>query len=166
MKMSISRALKERKRIIGEMNTLRNRIETNNVVELNVKVKDDGTYDAPSADEIAKHRKLDPSKLMDEWYTLVRKLIDLKTKLQIANNGIAQKLITLSEMKAELQLVECMRPYDNHIHLYTEKIAKAVDVVFDSKWILNKTDELRQMINETQDEIDEYNATHYSEIDD
>ena len=57
MKMSISRALKERKRIIGEMNTLRNRIEANNVVELNVKVKDDGTYDAPSADEIAKFKE-------------------------------------------------------------------------------------------------------------
>lgn len=32
MKMSIARALKERKRIIGEMNTIRNRLNNNNGV--------------------------------------------------------------------------------------------------------------------------------------
>jgi len=63
MKMSISRALKERKRIIGEMNTLWNRISQNNLVQKNIKLVD-GKFIQPSKEELAKMRKQDPKALM------------------------------------------------------------------------------------------------------
>ena len=52
MKMSIARALKERKRIIGEMNTLWNRIGNNNLVQKNIKLVD-GKFIKPSKEELA-----------------------------------------------------------------------------------------------------------------
>ena len=164
MKMSISRALKERKRLIGEMNTVRSRINQNNVIQLTVKIKEDGTYNEPSSEDICKHRKLDPAKLMEEWYALRQKLIDLKAKLHVANTGVVEKLAMLSELKAELQVVQSMGTYSSGHEYYGDKFMRIVDVVFDDTYITSKIDELRTKINELQDEIDEYNATHYIEM--
>ena len=163
MKMSIARALKERKRIIGEMNTLRNRINSGNVVQIMVRAVD-GKYDKLTEEEIAKRRRINPSKAMEDWYKLREKLIALKTALHDANRGAAEKLARLSEMKAELQLVENMSGYSNDESFVNENTVRIVDVVFDDEWILKRQDELRKEINETQDAIDEYNATHYVEI--
>ena len=65
MKMSIARALKERKRIIGEMNTLWDRICQNNLVQKNIKLVD-GKFDKPSKEELAALRKQDPKALIKE----------------------------------------------------------------------------------------------------
>jgi len=164
MKMSIARALKERKRIIGEMNTIRNRLNNNNGVQLNVKVDESGKYTLPTAEEISNHRKLDPKALMEQWYELREKLIDLKVKLQAANNGIAKQLVELSELKSELTLIENGCYGSNALDFYGERHARMVDVVFDDAWRIAKVDELRKLINSLQDEIDEYNATHYIEV--
>ena len=164
MKMSIARALKERKRIIGEMNTIRNRINSNNVVTITVKMKEDGTCSQPTEEDFAKRRKLDPEKLMQEWYVLRDKLVSIKAKLHAANTGVIEKLIMLSELKAELQCIESMSCYTNSRDFYADKFMKFVDVKFDDNYITSKADELRKNINDLQDEIDEYNATHYIEI--
>lgn len=164
MKMSIARALKERKRIIGEMNTIRDRINIANAVQITVKLTAEGKIPEISAEEIAKNRKLDPRKLMDEWYRLRDRLVSLKTALQAANGGIAGKLILLTELKAELQLVENMPSYDNGSQYVNDPFVRITDVVFDSQYINSRIDRLRTDINSCQDEIDEYNATHYVEI--
>ena len=164
MKMSIARALKERKRIIGEMNTIRNRLNNNNGVQLNVKVDESGKYTLPTAEEISNHRKLDPKALMEQWYELREKLIDLKVKLQAANNGIAKQLVELSELKNELAIVDGQCYGSNSAELYTEKMVRVFDYVYDEAWHLAKVDELCKLINDLQDEIDEYNATHFIEV--
>ena len=166
MKMSIARALKERKRIIGEMNTIRSRINANNMVQLTSKVNEDGTCIPPTQDDFNAKRKLDPEKLMEEWYSLRQKLISIKAKLHAANNGVIEKLIMLSEFKAELSILESMPGYTNTKEFYTEKFMKFINVKFDDAYITSKMDELRKQINELQDEIDEYNATHYIELED
>ena len=164
MKMSIARALKERKRIIGEMNTLRGRINNGNVVQMMIRVVD-GKYTAPTEEDIAKRRRISPSKCMEDWYKLQEKLIALKTALHNANCGVAEKLARLSEMKAELQLVESMPGYSSENECFVnENAVRVTDVVFDVEWITKRQDELRREINEMQDAIDEYNATHYVEI--
>ena len=164
MRMSIARALKERKRIIGEMNTIRNRLNANNGVQVNVKVDESGKYTLPTAEDINNHRKLDPKVLMEQWYALREKLIDLKVKLQAANNGIAKQLVELSELKNELSIVDGQSYGSNSVEFYSEKMARVFDFVYDEAWHLAKVDELRKQINDLQDEIDEYNATHFIEV--
>lgn len=164
MKMSIARALKERKRIIGEMNTIRNRLNANNGVQVNVKVDESGKYTLPTAEDINKHRKLDPKVLMEQWYALREKLVDLKVKLQAANNGIAKQLVEIAELKNELLIVNSQCFGSNSAEFYTEKMARVFDYVYDEAWHLAKADELRKQINDLQDEIDEYNATHFIEV--
>ena len=164
MKMSIARALKERKRIIGEMNTIRNRLNANNGVQVNVKVDENGKYTLPTAEEISKHRKLDPKALMEQWYALREKLVDLKVKLQAANNGIAKQLVELSELKNELSIVDGQCYGSNSAEFYSERMVRVFDYVYDEAWHLAKVEELRKLINDLQDEIDEYNATHFIEV--
>ena len=164
MKMSISRALKERKRLIGEMNTLRSRALNNNVAELTVACSKDGSFAMPTAEAFAEKRNADPAKLMEKWYELRDKLIDLKAQLQAVNIGIARKLVTLSELKSELASIEGSPRYDNVSIRCTEELMRVRDVVFDSAWSFAKEDGLRKEINQLQDEIDEYNATHYIEV--
>lgn len=164
MKMSIARALKERKRIIGEMNTLRSRINNSNVVQITIRTVD-GKYDKPTEEDFVKRRRVNPSKCMEEWYVLREKLIALKTALHNANCGVAEKLARLSEIKAELQLVESMPGYSSDEECFiNENAVRVTEVVFDAEWITKRQDELRKEINETQDTIDEYNATHYVDV--
>lgn len=163
MKMSIARALKERKRVIGEMNTLRRRIDGGNIVQLTRRVVD-GNYDTPTAEEFDKMRKFDPRKCMESWYKLRERLIVIKTALHTANGGVIEKLVRLGELKAELQSVECSTMCSNETTFVNDGMVRVIDVVYDAKWITNKQDELRAEINKLQDEIDEYNATHYIEL--
>lgn len=163
MKMSIARVLKERKRIIGEMNTLWNRISQNNLVQKNIKLVD-GKFIQPSKEELAKMRKQDPKTLMEAWKKLQQRLIALKVALHGANTGVAEKLARLSELKSELKMIECMSAYADNVDYCNSDFVRIYDVVFDVNWQTEQVDALRREINSLQDEIDEYNATHYIEI--
>lgn len=164
MKMSISRALKERKRIIGEMNTIQRRISMNNAVVIMVKTDENGNFSPPSKETISNKRKVDPEELLTKWYFLRERLISIKMAVHSANVGIIEKLVKLSELKAELGIWESFTMNDNESSQYGDRTVRVVDVVFDSKWVLSKVDRLRKEINDLQDEIDEYNATHYIEV--
>lgn len=163
MKMSIARALKERKRIIGEMNTLWNRIVNNNLVQKNIKLVD-GKFYRPSKEELAAIRKQDPKALMESWKKLQQRLIAFKVALHVANTGVAEKLARLSELKSELKQIECMSAYNDDCEYCNADFVRIYDVVFDANWQTAVTDVLRKDINALQDDIDEYNATHFIDI--
>lgn len=163
MKMSIARALKERKRIIGEMNTLWNRIGNNNLVQKNIKLVD-GKFIKPSKEELAAIRKQDPKPLMESWEKLQQRLIAFKIALHIANTGVVEKLVRLSELKSKLKQIECMSSYTDSCEYCTADFVLIHDVVFDDNWRIMTMDAIRKDINALQDDIDEYNATHFIEI--
>jgi len=163
MKMSIARALKERKRIIGEMNTLWDRICQNNLVQKNIKLVD-GKFDKPSKEELAALRKQDPKALMAAWKKLQQRLIALKVAMHAANTGVAEKLVRLSELKSVLKQIECMSAYADSCEYCNADFVRICDVVFDDNWRTMTLDVIRKDINALQDDIDEYNATHYIEI--
>lgn len=163
MKMSIARALKERKRIIGEMNTLWNRISQNNLVQQSIKLVD-GKFIKPSKEELAELRKQDPKALMVAWEKLQQRLIALKVAMHVANTGVAEKLVRLSELKSMLKQLECMPSYADSCEYCNADFVRICDVVFDDNWQTMTMDVIRKDINALQDEIDEYNATHYIEI--
>ena len=163
MKMSIARALKERKRIIGEMNTLWTRAISNNLVQKNIKIVD-GKFDKPSKEELATMRKQDPKASMETWKKLQQRLIAFKVALHVANTGVVDKLARLSELKSMLKQIECMPAYNDSCEYYNTDFVRIQDVVFDANWQTEIMDALRKDINALQDEIDEYNATHFIEI--
>lgn len=160
MKMSIARALKERKRIIGEMNTLWTRAVTNNTVQRTIKIGDD----KPSKEELATLRKQDPKTLMEAWKKLQQRLIALKVAIHVANTGVAEKLARLGELKSELKQLESMSAGNNSCEYCSTDFVRIYDVVLDDNWRTMTMDELRKAINALQDDIDEYNATHFIEI--
>lgn len=163
MKISIARALKERKRIIGEMNTLWNRIGNNNLVQKNIKLVD-GKFVKPSKEEFAAIRKQDPKALLETWKKLQQRLIAFKVALHVANTGVVDKLARLSELKSELKQIECMGAYADSCEYCNTDFVRICDVVFDANWQTENMDAIRKDINALQDEIDEYNATHFIEI--
>ena len=160
MKMSIARALKERKRIIGEMNTLWTRVLKNNTVQKTIKLGDDD----PSKEELATLRKQDPKVLMEAWKNLQQRLIALKVAIHVANTGVAEKLARLSELKSELKQIECMSVGNDSCEYCGTDFIRIYDVALDDNWRTTTLDELRNAINALQDDIDEYNATHFVEI--
>ena len=163
MRMSIARALKEKKRIIGEMNTIHARINDNNVVHVMVRLADGKVPDA-APEELARYRKFDLNKLLEDWYRFRGRLIEIKTALHKANDEIAEKLIILTELKSELTQIENTPMMNNEKTFANESYGRITDVVFDSSYYMAEIDRIRAEINELQDAIDEYNATHYIEI--
>ena len=160
MKMTIARALKEKKRLVGEMNTARQKINNANVVCVNVRADKDGGFRLPTKDEInARRSRICPAELMGKWYEMRDRLVALKAALHSANSGVAAKLAMLSELKAELHEVESMSGAVNEVETVGD-YQRVVDVAFDNGWRISRMDELRREINDLQDSVDEYNATH------
>ena len=78
--------------------------------------------------------------------------------------SVVEKLVRLSELKSELTEVEGTSGYDNAVEDVNDAFKRVTDVVFDNEWRIGRADALRKEINELQDSIDEYNATHYVEV--
>jgi hypothetical protein len=149
MKFNISRALKEKNRISGKIAKLQKQVEEFNTYE------EGKVLDLSSIDLLGQ--------LQEEWAYL----IDLKTKIAMANIGIADKLIKLTEAKSELAFWNQFRNSGPAVEA-TEKSeyreGKHVIVpcnkysCITSKEILDHRDRVQKLIENLQDEIDDYNA--------
>lgn len=148
MKFNISRALKEKNRISGKIAKLQRQVEEFNTYE------EGKVLDLSSIDLLGQ--------LQEEWAYL----IDLKTKIAMANIGIADKLIKLTEAKAELAFWNQFRNSGPSVEA-TEKSeyreGKYMMVpcnkysCITSKEILELRDAAQKLIENLQDEIDDFN---------
>jgi ABC-type branched-subunit amino acid transport system substrate-binding protein len=149
--MNIAKALKEKNRIAGKISKLQSQLEKYNRQQV--------TSDAPDFDPEVIFKEL-----QEEW----AHLINLKTKIAIANLGVAERLIKLTEAKAELQ-------YWNRFVSYAGKREETVEqrkVVngqyadiqvpymsyITSKETQGHIDRVQKLIEDLQDEIDTYNG--------
>lgn len=150
MSMTISKALKEKNRIAGRIAKLQtqvvkyNRYKKNSVVEF-------------SSKDLLKA-------LQEEWAYL----IDIKSKIAKANIGISDKLVQLTEAKAELSFWNSIHnvgpseevflesKYQNgqHVNVETTMIC---DIT--SKAVQDNINRVQKSIEDLQDEIDDYNST-------
>jgi hypothetical protein len=148
MNINIAKALKEKNRITGRITKLQKQVVDNN------RYKEGVDRDYNSNDLL--------KSLQEEW----AHLIDLKTRIAKANVGIADKLIMLTEAKAELAFWNGFRsgqPIEettgseyvdgkyvtvtiNHIHTIPSKEVDA-NVL-----------RVQKQIEDLQDEIDTFNA--------
>jgi len=100
----------------------------------------------------------DPEQAYDQWVELTNKLIDLKTKIHIANAGIANKIFTLGELKnmaAKLRNVSTQEGVvkDRYSDNTNEYIVHMNLFAKDAK-----VKELEEQIETLQEEIEAYNA--------
>lgn len=150
--MTISSGLKEKNRIAGKIATLQKRVKQFNKHE---KGQD---QDFNSLETL--------KSLQEEWAYLIA----LKTRLAIANVGIAEKLIKLTEAKAELTFWNGFTSYDagraeeievENFRQGTEYVSKEKIIVSEitSKDVAGHQERVQKEIENLQDEIDAYNAT-------
>ena len=151
--INLARALKEKKRIITRINEIVEWMKTENV-----HFKDE----IPDVDLREKYEKLREYK---------RQLIELKEKIAKANaqSGIALEVYNMEELKAELAVWNRMntnvtpdreRDYETKEVIIREKVA-----FYSFLEVEDKKRELRELIEATQDRIDDLNATTFIELD-
>ena len=152
-KINLARALKEKKRIIARINEIVEWMRTENV-----HFKDE----IPNLDLREKYEELREYK---------RQLIELKEKIAKANaqSGIALEVYNMEELKAELAVWNRMntdvtpdreRDYETKEVIIREKVA-----FYSFLEVEDKKRELRELIEATQDRIDDLNATTFIELD-
>jgi len=100
-----------------------------------------------------------PSVAYEEWLRLTNELIDLKTKIHIANAGIANKIFKLGELKSMASKLHNVETKEG-LHRDRYGDGEAIEYVaymnlFDRD---TKVKELEEQIETLQEEIEAYNA--------
>jgi hypothetical protein len=134
--MNLKKALKEKNNLKGKINETFDRIRTYNITEI-------------EAD-----RPYDPQQLLLDVNGYIDQIVDLKTRIQLANNDVYQKIYRLSELKnfaAKIKYLPC-RPdrYDSS----TVKYNKPVITTNERDALV---EEIQKQIEQIQEELDEYN---------
>lgn len=148
--MNIATALKEKNRITGRISVLQAQVYKFNTYTKGV------DQDFNSNDLLVK--------LQEEWAFL----IDLKTKITKANVGITDKLVRLTESKAELSFWNSFRNTGSSETKSNERkyidgewayVEVATVNTINSKTVQENVDRVQKQIEDLQDEIDNYNGT-------
>lgn len=148
--MNISKALKEKNRLTGKIAQLQKKVMTYNV-------KNEGE---PS--------DFDSLEVLKELQFAWAYLIDLKTKIAKANIGIADKLIELTEAKAELTFWNSFNnagPAKTIVksNKFNGRETVEVETVrlsgITSKEVFDYRDSVQERIDALQDEIDIFNGS-------
>ena len=160
MKVTLARALKEKKRIAGRINTLEQFIRNNNVYE--VENKELPSYKA--------EKMRDVQEKLNELAALRKRMVETKEAIAKANaeNGICGLVYEMEECKSEIsfyrQIDTSVRPRsfeNNGQTVFIERIAQIPQETVESK-----IEELTNAIEKLQDKIDEINATVFINIPD
>jgi septation ring formation regulator EzrA len=137
--MNLTKALKHKKKLVKQIDEMFIRFSKFNSVE-----KGSIGYD--------------PEQAYNEWARLTEELIDLKTRIHIANVGIASKIFTLGELKnkaAKLHNISTQEGLvkDRYSDVTNEYVAYMG--LFSRDTAIK---ELEEQIESLQEEIEAYNA--------
>lgn len=141
-KISVARALKQKSRIAGKVR---------NCLEI---LKSDNAR--PEGSE----RAFDLLTVLAEFKGLSEELIRYKSAIATANSGIINKLAELEEVRSMIGSLRKIDTEDGMKHDYGSTPYN-VTVVLTKADIQRETDQLQQRADDLQDEIDEYNASHF-----
>jgi len=138
--MNLTKALKEKKKLIKKADEAYKRFSEFNSIE----TESTPAYNAETA--------------FGEWVTLTNQLVELKTKIQKANNGIMDKIFRLGELK---NMVHRLRSVDvtegkiraRYVDTTTERTAWMTLLSRD-----NQIQDWENQIETLQEEIESYNA--------
>lgn len=164
MKMSLARALKEKNRLIGEMNRLWTLVIQNNQVVVQIPLKKDETFVAPDDSVILAKMTVDVKDLYKQYIAAKERLLKVKAAITRANAGAAETLVKLAEAKSALARINQISVGQANDRPYSEYV-QCVRFALDNKWHLDEVKRLTDEVNALQDEIDEYNAKTSIELD-
>ena len=170
MKMTLARALKEKNRMVGELNRLYNLICRHNGFSFDVQFKPDAEIpDTISREEALKRADYDAKALCDEYLKLEERFIKLKIAINLANAGAAETLIRLAEAKSHLVKLDQINGGSNTVRKYEPgdgkpKSATYTIWAFTQKDLDDKRKRYTDLVNKYQDDIDEFNAKTSIEI--
>lgn len=137
--MNITQALKEKTKIVRDMNKEWTKVKLYNIFDINETVP----YSAKEA--------------YKNWLDLKDKLVELKTRIHKANSGIAHFIFRLSECKDTLKMVynlDCIEGIREKRLGYTEgKEMSDIKLLERDQWIKN----LEQEIDDIQTQLEQYN---------
>ena len=140
--MNLAQALKKKNRLISELKEIISEIP-NYICEIN-------------PNEFRK----DYNQMIDSYESKTKELIDLKVAINKANIGISSKIYALSELKTKLNLLHSIK---RNIRTGEVKDYNGTISIYKSQITLNDIDskikEVKSLIEKTQDDIDEYNAS-------
>jgi adenine C2-methylase RlmN of 23S rRNA A2503 and tRNA A37 len=137
--MNLTKALKHKKKLVKQADDMYVRFS-----KFNSNQKDSVGYD--------------PEQAYNEWVRLTNDLINLKTKIHIANAGIADKIFKLGELKS---MATKLRGIDTKEGIVKDRYS---DVTIEYVAYMNlfdrdtKVKELEEQIETLQEEIEAYNA--------
>jgi hypothetical protein len=140
--MKVKQALKYKKKLASKMNQEFSKVQMYNSVE-------EGST-----------RVYDVVESMRNWLTMSEELVELKTKLHLANAPVYGKIFRMSELKSQLSNLKQLDCVDGkHFDRYGrgEAIVKTakISVLEKDQLVLKIEEEIERL----QEELDEHNAT-------
>ena len=140
--MKVKQALKYKKKLASKMNQEFSKVQMYNSVE-------EGSA-----------RVYDVVESMRNWLTMSEELVELKTKLHLANAPVYGKIFRMSELKSQLSNLKQLDCVDGkHFDRYGrgEAVVKTAEIsVLEKDQMVSKIEE---EIERLQEELDEHNAT-------
>lgn len=140
--MKVKQALKYKKKLASKMNQEFSKVQMYNSVE-------EGST-----------RVYDVVESMRNWLTMSEELVELKTKLHLANAPVYGKIFRMSELKSQLSNLKQLDCVDGkHFDRYGrgEAVVKTakINVLEKDQMVLTIEEEIERL----QEELDEHNAT-------
>jgi hypothetical protein len=140
--MKVKQALKYKKKLASKMNQEFSKVQMYNSVE-------EGSA-----------RVYDVVESMRNWLTMSEELVELKTKLHLANAPVYGKIFRMSELKSQLSNLKQLDCVDGK---HFDRYGRGEAVVKTAKISVLEKDQLvltiEEEIEKLQEELDEHNAT-------
>lgn len=172
MRVTLARALKEKNRLIGEINRIRSIFNDHNLVRKVVTVSEGSNTSEISKDYAAviaaqERGTTDPLSLFRAYESMKERLVEIKTAITKANAGAAELLVSLTEAKSALSEIGSFHTGRTTIEPYGGERNMLINhYALDTEFFLETQKAYSDRVNTLQDEIDEYNAKTFVEIPD
>jgi hypothetical protein len=143
--MIVKQALKEKNKLTKQVQILVARIQKFNSME-------EGSV-----------RTYDPREDMDTLTKTIADLVDLKTRIHKANNGVYDKIFRLSEYKGfvkYLRSIDCSEGKVTDIRRFADTSSIVKTTVFDQVEMDNLITYYESEIEKIQEELDTHNSTY------
>jgi hypothetical protein len=141
--MNVAQALKRKARLLKEINDKWNIIRNHNSIIS------------------GNRRKYDIKIELDAVEKLIGELVELKTKIHLANGPVYSKIFLLSELKTQLRNLEGINTTEGTVDTgrYGTPSTTFYEVEIDEIYKNDLVKQLNTKIDELQDELDYHNAT-------
>lgn len=142
--MNISKALKTKNRIAGELSRAK------------------AIFARENSHRVGEDRKCDPKELLDAVNKAQEELVKVKTAIAVASAPLSEKLVRMGELKSRMSWLNELpiREGAQRERFGSEKAEPEVwEAFFATRDRDLEVEELQKAINALQDEIDDFNAS-------